>query len=160
MFRDGGTLMLKIGNELKSLHELIKLQNIYIQQILPFIYHLAADSALITNHHFQKFAANFLEFMRYHYNAEGCCQTGLLALSYQQLLLEKILDIQILTAAEKMELAIEYLEEAAKSIPLQLQPQIIVLNQNMLLLEETQLRIIEKVEGILNANKLTVSFQN
>jgi hypothetical protein len=152
--------MLDIGKELKGLHELIKLQNIYIQQTLPFIYHLAADSALITNHNFQKFAACFLEFMRCHYNAEGCSLTAQLTLSYQYFLLEKILDIQILSAAEKLELAIEYLEEAAKSIQTQLQPQIIVLNQNMLLLEETQLRIIEKAEGIMNSNNLPVRFQN
>jgi len=152
--------MLKSENELKNLHELIKIQNLYIQQILPVIYHLAIDSALITNNNFKKFIACFWEFTHYHYNAEGCSQTALLSQTYQSFLWEKILDIQILSAAEQMELAIEYLEETARAVETQLQPQVMLLNQSMILLEETQFRIIEKLEAIIAQNEPLCKFLN
>jgi hypothetical protein len=152
--------MLNTGNELKNLHELIKIQNIYIQQILPVIYYLAADSALIANNNFQKFITCFWEFTHHHYNAEGCSQTAQLAQVYQSFLWEKILDIQILSAAEQMELAIEYLEEATRTVEIQLQPQMMLLNQSMILLEETQLRIIERLEAIMAESQPAAKFQN
>lgn len=152
--------MLNIGNELKALLELIRLQNIYIQQVLPIIYHLSSDSALITNNYFQKFINHFLEFTHYHYNAEGCSQTVQLVPSYQYLLWEKILDTQVLSAAEQMEMAIEYLDETARTVQIQLQPQMLLLNQSVILLEETQFRIIEKIEIIMANSNPVHQLQN
>ena len=146
---------MNIGIEIKSLLELIRLQNIYIQQIIPIIYHLSADTALITNSDFQKFTSHFLEFTHYHYNSEGCSQTAQLAQVYQYAFWEKILDTQVLSAAEQMEMAIEYLEEASKAVQIQQQPQMLLLNQSVILIEETQFKIIELLE-VMMANSQPV----
>jgi len=143
-----------------NLLALMRLQNSYICELNKLIYAAAANMTLANNPEFAKFVTRFFEFAHYHYNSEGYSQAAQLVQTYHYILLERLLDSQVLVAAEQMELAIGHLELAAQEIPVRFHPQIILLNQGILLMEETQLKIIESLEELLESSYPAPQLQN
>jgi len=74
-------------------------------------------------------------------------------------MLERLLDSEVLAAAEQLELAISHLELAAKEPKIRINPHIMLLTQSICLLEETQLKIIESLETFILDNR-PVQLQN
>lgn len=143
-----------------NLLALMRLQNSYIHELNKLIYAAATDLTLANNHEFTKFVDNFFEFAHYHYNSEGYSQAAQLVQIYHYILLERLLDSQVLVAAEQMELAIGHLEMAVREMQTRFHPQIILLNQGILLMEETQLKIIEGLEELLERSQPVPKLQN
>ncbi|WP_425060725.1 hypothetical protein [Sporomusa carbonis] len=152
--------MLNQMEEQNNLLALMKLQNSYIHQFKKLIFSAAADVTLANNQDFCEFIAHFLEFTHYHYNSEGYSQAAQLVQAYHYILMEKLLDSHVLAAAEQMELAIGHLEMAVLDKQVRLNPQIIMLNQCILLMEEIQLKIIESLEAILANSRPAPQLQN
>ena len=136
-----------------NLLALMRVQNSYIHELNKLIYAAVADITLANNHEFAKFVTSFSEFIHYHYNSEGYSQAAQMVQTYHYILLERLLDSQVLVAAEQMELAIGHLEMAVREIQARFHPQIILLNQGILLMEETQLKIIESLEELLERSQ-------
>lgn len=147
-------------DELNNLLTLMQLQNNYIHKLNKLLFVTAGDITLANNHEFARFVSNFFEFSHYHYNSEGYSQAAQLVQTYHQILLERLLDKQMLVAAEQMELAIGHLEMAGRDINARNHPQIILVNQEILLIEETQLKIIESLEAILKDAHFAPKYQN
>ena len=143
-----------------NLLTLMRLQNSYIHELNKLIYAAATDLTLANNPEFTKFVADFFEFAHYHYNSEGYSQAAQLVQIYHYILLERLLDSQVLVAAEQMELAIGHLEMAVREMQARFHPQIILLNQGILLMEETQLKIIESLEELLERSQPVPNLQN
>ncbi|SDE84509.1 hypothetical protein [Sporomusa acidovorans] len=141
--------MLNQSEELNNLQALMRLQNSHIQAINKLIYTATVDITLTNNHDFTEFVTHFFEFTHYHYNSDGYSQAAQLVQTYHYILLDRLLDSQVLAAAEQMESAISYLEMAAQEDKIRINPQIMLLIQGILLVEETQLKIIECLETIL-----------
>ncbi len=146
--------------ELNNLLTLMKLQNSYIHELNKLIYITVSNMTLANNHEFSEFVTHFSEFAHYHYNSEGYSQAAQLVQAYHYILLERLLDSQVLAAAEQMELAIGHLEMAVRETPLRFNPQILLLNQGILLMEETQLKIIETLEKLLESTHPAPQLQN
>ncbi|CQR71259.1 hypothetical protein SOV_16210 [Sporomusa ovata DSM 2662] len=143
-----------------NLLALMRLQNSYIHELNKLIYAAATDLTLANNHEFTMFVDNFFEFAHYHYNSEGYSQAAQLVQIYHYILLERLLDSQVLVAAEQMELAIGHLEMVVREMQARFHPQIILLNQGILLMEETQLKIIESLEELLERSQPVPKLQN
>lgn len=146
--------------EMNNLLALMRLQNSYIHELNKLIYVAATDMTLANNHEFAEFVSHFFEFAHYHYNSEGYSQAAQLVQTYHYILLERLLDSQVLAAAEQMELAIGHLEMAVRDKQIRFQPQIMLLNQGILLMEETQLKIIECLEELLESANPAPQLQN
>lgn len=146
--------------DMNNLLTLMRLQNSYISELNKLIYAVISDMTLANNHEFSKFVNHFFEFSHYHYNSEGYSQAAQLVQTYHYILLERLFDSQVLAAAEQMELAIGHLEMAARDTQIRLNPQILLLNQGILLMEETQLKIIETLEALLKSSHPAPQFQN
>ncbi|HWR05496.1 hypothetical protein [Sporomusa sp.] len=146
--------------ELNNLLALMRVQNSYIHELNKLIYCAVSDMTLATSHEFTGFVNHFSEFARYHYNSEGYSQAAQLVQTYHYILLERLLDSQVLAAAEQMELAIGHLEMAVRETQIRLNPQVILLNHGMLLMEETQLKIIESLEVLLKSCHPALQLQN
>lgn len=160
MRRLGGMIVFNRTEAVNNLLALMRLQNSYIHELNKLIYAAIADMTLANNHEFAKFVTNFSEFTRYHYNSEGYSQAAQLVQTYHYILLERLLDSQVLVAAEQMELAISHLEMVIREKPARFHPQIILLNQGILLMEETQLKIIESLEELLEDTHPAPNLQN
>ena len=78
---------------------------------------------------------------------------------YNYSLLDKLMNSDVLVAAEELEKAIVYLEMLLNQSQTRNNPKIVLLNQNISVLEETQLKIIEFLDGLLHAFRQT-SLQN
>lgn len=146
--------------ELNNLLALMRVQNNYIYEVNKLIYSAVSDMTLATNHEFSGFVSHFSQFARYHYNSEGYSQAAQLVQSYHYILLERLLDSQVLAAAEQMEIAIGHLEMAVRETQIRLNPQVLLLNHGMLLMEETQLKIIETLEVLLKSSHPALQLQN
>ncbi|HWR43634.1 hypothetical protein [Sporomusa sp.] len=146
--------------DLNNLLALMRVQNSYIHELNKLIYSAVSDMTLATNHEFTEFVNHFSEFARYHYNSEGYSQAAQLVQAYHYILLERLLDSQVLAAAEQMELAIGHLEMAVRETQIRLKPQIMLLNHGILLMEETQLKIIETLEVLLKSSHPVLQLQN
>lgn len=146
--------------EMNNLITLMRLQNGYIQELNKLIYATFFDMMLANNHEFSEFVIHFAEFAHYHYNSEGYSQAAQLVQAYHYILLERLLDSQVLAAAEQMELAIGHLEMAVRETPVRLHPQIMLVSQRILLMEETQLKIIETLESLLKNSHPAPQLQN
>jgi hypothetical protein len=158
--RLGGMLLFNRIENIDNLLALMKIQNSYIHELNKLIFVAAGDVALANNHEFAKFVTRFFEFTYYHYNSEGYSQAAQLVQNYHYILLERLLDNQMLAAAEQMELAIGHLEMAGRDIPARYHPQIILLNQGILQIEETQLKIIENLEALFESYHFAPKLQN
>ncbi|WP_371371381.1 hypothetical protein [Sporomusa aerivorans] len=146
--------------EMNSLLDLMRVQNRYIHELSKLIYSAASDMSLANNREFTEFVTHFAEFTRYHYNSEGYSQATQLIQAYNYILLEQLLDSQVLAAAEQMELSIGHLEMTVRETQFRLHPQMILLNHGILLMEETQLKIIEKLETLLANSHPAPQLQN
>ena len=146
--------------DISNLLALMRLQNNYILQVNKLIYAAVTDLTLASSHEFSEFVAHFCEFVHYHFNSEGYSQAAQLVQAYHYTLLERLLDNQVLVAAEQIELAIGHLEMAAREVQIRVHPQMILLNQGILLMEETQLKIIECLEAMLVNSRPTQQWQN
>ena len=146
--------------EMNNLLALMKIQSSYIHELNKLIFAAAGEVVLANNQEFAKFVARFFEFSHYHFNSEGYSQAAHLVQNYHDILLERLLDSQMLAAAEQMELAISHLEMAGRDTPTRYHPQIIIVNQGILLIEETQLKIIESVEALLEGYQFAPKLQN
>jgi hypothetical protein len=156
----GGMPLFNQTDEMNTLLDLMRVQNRYIHELNKLIYSAATDMTLANNREFTEFVNHFSEFARYHYNSEGYSQAAQLVQAYNYILLEKLLDSQVLAAAEQMELSIGHLEMTVREIQIRLHPQMILLNQGILLMEETQLKIIEKLEALLESTHPAPQLQN
>ncbi|HML86862.1 MAG TPA: hypothetical protein PKA28_00255 [Methylomusa anaerophila] len=152
--------MISWGDELNTLLALLKIQNTNIHQMNIIILSLATDLSLTNNSEYQEFIFHFEEFSRCHYNSEGYSQATESVQAYRYILLERLLDTQILAAAEQMEMAISHLESAIREPYIRVNPQILLLNQGIFQLEETQLKIIESLESMLEHHRSAKILQN
>jgi len=144
---------------LNSLLTLMQLQNSYIQKIYRVIYLLGTDVSIANNSEFQEFVSRFNLFAQHHAGSEGFGRAIEAIQVYYNTLLEKMLDTQILSAAETLEIAIVHLEMAMREPKIRSNIQVVLLNEGMALLEETELKIIETLEALLE-NSRHISLQN
>ena len=147
-------------DEVNTLLTLMKLQNNNIHELNKLILITVSDMMLPNNHEFNEFVKHVSEFAHYHYNSEGYSQAAQLVQAYHYILWERLLDSQVLAAAEQMELAIGYLEIVARERQIRIHPQMLLLNQCILFMEETQLKIIETLEKLLEKSHPAPQLQN
>ncbi len=134
--------------DLSSVIHLMQIQNEYINQVYKIIYVLYTDLNVANNSEFQKFTVHFNAFMLSHAKSEGFSK-ALEFIQHNYVLLEKLIDNDILSTAEQLEMSVVYFETAMKETAIRTNLQILLLNQGIMLLEETQLKIIEMVESLL-----------
>ncbi len=137
------------GAEFGDVLSLIQLQNSYINKIYKLIYLLNNDLAVATSSEFQEFSVHFNTFAQHQASSEGFGQAIDAVKVYHYVLLEKLLDSQVLAAAEQLEMAAGHLELIARNPKLRINPQVLLLNQSISLLEENQLKIMENLEALL-----------
>ncbi|MEG6585538.1 hypothetical protein [Dendrosporobacter sp. 1207_IL3150] len=134
--------------DLSGVINLMQIQNDYINQVYKIIYVLYTDLNVANNAEFQKFTVHFNSFMQNHARSEGFSKATEIS-QHNYVLLEKLIDGEILSTAEQLEFAVGHLETAIKEPKIRTNMQVLLLNQGIMLLEETQLKIIENVEGLL-----------
>lgn len=137
------------GIEFNRVLMLMQLQNQYISQLYQRIDALAANFHVSNKVEFKEFMTHFKLFTQWHARSEGFSTAMETIQVYNQSLLDKLLNSNVLAAAEELEMAIAYLEILVSQSSTRTDPQIILLNQNMNILEETQLKVIEFLEGLL-----------
>lgn len=147
------------GSDLNSLLSLMQLQNTYISQVYRVINLINADIIMAGNCEFQEFICHFHAFAQHHASGEGFGRAIDMVQVYYNMLLEKLLDTQILSAAEALENAVSHLELAMQETKVRSNMQIAILNQGLSLLEETELKIIETAEDLL-AHSRRYTLQN
>ena len=137
------------GAEFSDVVALIQLQNSYINKIYKLVYLLNIDLAVSGNNEFREFTVHFNVFAQHQASSEGFSRAMEAVQVYHYVLLEKLLDSQVLAAAEQLELAAGHLELLVRNADFRANSQILLLNQSIGLLEETQLRIMENLEVLL-----------
>ncbi|MBP2651154.1 MAG: hypothetical protein H6Q74_1979 [Firmicutes bacterium] len=137
------------GAEFSDVLSLIQLQNSYINQIYKLVYLLNGDLAVSGNSEFREFTVHFNIFAQHQAGSEGFSKAIEAVQVFHYVLLEKLLDSQVLAAAEQLELAAGHLEDFIHDKKQLGNPQILLLNQSINLLEETQLKIMENLETLL-----------
>lgn len=137
------------GAEFNDVLSLIQLQNSYINKIYKLIYLLNEDGALSDNNEFREFTAHYNTFAQHQASSEGFSRAMETVQVYHYVLLEKLLDSQVLAAAEQLQMAAGYLELFSRDSKLRTNAQILLLNQSIGLLEENQLKIMENLEALL-----------
>lgn len=135
--------------EFNDVLNLMRLQNVCISQVSKFIYLLYADLSFSDNTAFREFTEHFHVFMQNHASSEGFSKALEMVQSYNYFLLDKLLSSEVLAAAEQLELAISHLELVERVQQVGLNPQLLLLNHSINFLEETQLKIIESLEKLL-----------
>ena len=137
------------GIEFNKVLILMDLQNNYISQLYKRIDSLSADFNMSNNLDFKKFMTHFNLFMQNHARSEGFSSAMETIQVYNYSLLDKLLNSDVLSAAEELEKAIVYLEMLVNQSQTRTNPKIVLLNQSISILEETQLKIIEFLDGLL-----------
>ena len=137
------------GIEMNDLINLMKLQNSYIHQIYKGIYSLFIEFSMADSIGFKEFVEHFNAFMQSHARSEGFSKVMETIEVYNYVLVEKMLDSDVMIAAEELEMAIVYLEMLTYQSQLKTNSQFILLNRNMDMIEETQLKIIEFLQNLL-----------
>lgn len=140
--------------DLSGVISLMQTQNDYINQVYKIIYVLYTDLNVANNSEFQKFTIHFNEFMLSHAKSEGFSKAIEIS-QHHYVMLEKLVDHEILATAEQLEIAVVHLETAIKDPSIRTNLQILLLNQGIMILEETQLKIIETVEKLLEKFRKT-----
>ena len=148
-------LMSVRGIEFNRVLMLMQMQNQYISQLYQRIDALANDFYMSNKVEFKEFMIHFRLFAQYHAHSEGFSNAMETIQVYNQSLLDKLLNSNVLAAAEELEMAIVYLEIIVDQSLTRTNPRIILLNQNMNTLEETQLKIIEFLEELLSIFRQT-----
>lgn len=137
------------GTEFNGVLILMQLQNNHINQLHKHIDAVATDFSVSNTMEFKEFMMHFNLFMRNHARSEGFSNAMETIQVYNHSLLDKLLNSDVLAAAEELEAAIVYLEMLVSQSQTRTNPKIVVLNQSISILEETQLRIIEFLESLL-----------
>ena len=137
------------GTEFNGVLILMQLQNNYINQLHKYIDSVAADFNVSNTTEFKEFMVHFNLFIRNHARSEGFSNAMETIQVYNHSLLDKLLSSDVLAAAEELEAAIVYLEMLASQSQTRTNSKIVVLNQSISVLEETQLKIIEFLESLL-----------
>lgn len=135
--------------DLTDILTFMRLQNAYINQISKLIYSLYTDLNIAGNTSFQEFTSHFQLFMLNHASSEGFSKAIETLQAYNYVLLDKLLSTEVLSAAEHLELAISHLEMVDGVSKARTTPHLLLLNHSISLLEETQLKIIEMLENVL-----------
>lgn len=128
---------------------LMEQQNKYISQLYKSMTSLAVHVQLGSNLEFKEFMVHFNLFMQNHARSEGFSRAMEMIQVYNYCLLDKLLNIDVMAAAEELETAIVYLEMLVTQSQIRTDPQILLFNQSMSILEETELMIIEFLNGLL-----------
>lgn len=142
-----------------SILTLMQVQNTYINQVVRLIYQICSDFHIAASAEFQDFTAHFTTFMQNQAGSEGYGRAINSIQIYHYAILERLLDSEVLAAAEQLELAISHLELAAREPKIRINPHIMLLTQGICLLEETQLKIIESLENFIIVSR-PVQLQN
>ncbi|MBP2627094.1 MAG: hypothetical protein H6Q68_1805 [Firmicutes bacterium] len=137
------------GIEFNKVLILMELQNNYISQLYKRVDSLGFDFNVSSNLEFKEFMTHFNLFIQNHARSEGFSNAMETIQVYNYTLLDKLLNSNVLVAAEELEIAIVYLEMLVTQSQTRTNPQVVLLNQNISILEETQLKIIEFLEGLL-----------
>ena len=137
------------GIEFNKVLILMELQNNYICQLYKRIESLSADFNVSNNLEFKEFMKHFNLFIQNHARSEGFSSAMETIQVYNYSLLDKLLNSDVLTAAEELEIAIVYLEMLVTQSQTRTNLEIVLLNQSISIVEETQLKIIEFLEGLL-----------
>ena len=137
------------GTEFNGVLILMQLQNNYINQLHKYIDSVAADFNVSNTTEFKEFMVHFNLFIRNHARSEGFSNAMETIQVYNHSLLDKLLSSDVLAAAEELEAAIVYLEMLASQSQTRTNSKVVVLNQSISVLEETQLKIIEFLESLL-----------
>lgn len=146
-------------SDFSDMLSLMRMQNAYINQAAKYILSLYSDLNLAGNTSFQEFTLHFHTFILNHANSEGFSKAIETQQVYNYALLEKLLSTQVLAAAENLETAISYLEIVERINHSRINPQLLLLNHNINLMEETELKIIEILETII-AKSCKIQLQN
>ena len=137
------------GIEFNKVLFLMQLQSHYISQLYKCIHSLNANLNVSSHPGFKEFMTHFNLFMQNHARSEGFSNAMEAIQVYNYSLLDKLLNGDILAAAEELEIAIEYLEKLVIQSQTRTNTEIVLLNHNISILEETQLKIIEFLEGLV-----------
>lgn len=137
------------GIEFNRILILMELQNNYISQLYKRIDSISTDFNVSNHQEFKEFMTHFNLFMQNHARSEGFCNAMETIQVYNYSLLDKLLTSNVLAAAEELETAIIYLEMLVNQSQTRTKPEIVLLNENISILEETQLKIIEFLEGLV-----------
>ncbi len=129
--------------------KLLQLQSSYVEQISKLMIALCCEFNKGTSTNFLHFVSHFSSFSHFQAGSEGYSRALELIQIYHSMFIERLLDQFIVTGAEQLELAIAYLEIVlAEPIGI-FNTDLAALNQRMVLLEETELKIIEVLEILL-----------
>ena len=137
------------GIEFNRVLILMELQNTYISQLYKRIDSISIDFNGLNQREFKEFMTHFNLFMQHHARSEGFCSAMETIQVYNYSLLDKLLTGDVLSAAEELETAIIYLEMLVSQAQTRTNSEIVLLNQSISILEETQLKIIEFLESLL-----------
>ncbi|HAK73111.1 MAG TPA: hypothetical protein DCP36_05110 [Sporomusaceae bacterium] len=142
-----------------SILTLMQVQNTYINQVARLLYQICSDFNIAASAEFHDFTAHFTTFMQNQAGSEGYGRAIHSIQIYHYAILERLLDSEVLAAAEQLEIAISHLELAAREPKIRINPHIMLLTQGICLLEETQLKIIESLETFILVSR-PVQLQN
>jgi hypothetical protein len=138
------------GIEISGLITLMQLQNNYIHQICTNIYSLCVEFNMTDSFGFKEFIKHFNAFMQSHARSEGFSKAMETIEVYNYILVEKLLDSDVMIAAEELEIAIVYLEMLIYQSQIKTNKELLLINRNIDIIEETQLKIIEFLKNLLN----------
>lgn len=134
--------------EVANILKLLQVQKNCINQMARLIYVINTEGHSCSTV-FQKFSMHFSNFMQKHAASEGFAEAIHTVQVYHYVLLEKLLDEEVVPAAEELELAVGHLEMLLKDVMTRKNPHFFLLNQSIVSLEEVQLAIIETLEKLL-----------
>jgi hypothetical protein len=143
------------GVEFSNVIKLMRIQSVCIQQTSKVIGNLTADFSIINNLDFQEFLLHFYKFAMNQSGSEGFSKVMEYIQVYNYILLEKLLDEEVFMATEQLEIAAAYLEIVSRERKIKANQEFALLNQNICLLEEAQLKIIEILERLLSSLRNT-----
>ena len=138
--------------DLQSFNQIVKLlqlQSSYVEQISKLIIALCCEFNRGASTHFLHFVSHFSSFIHFQAGSEGYSRALELIEIYHSMFIERLLDHFVVTGAEQLELAIAHLEIVLTEPVGIFSTDLAVLNQRMLVLEETELKIIEVLEILL-----------
>jgi signal recognition particle subunit SEC65 len=140
--------------EIANILKLLQIQKNCINQIERLIYVINTEGHSCSTI-FQKFSMHFNNFMQKQGGSEGFAKAIHTIQVYHYVLLEKLLDEEVVTAAEELELAVGHLEMLMRDVQVRNNPHFFLLNQSIASLEEVQLNIIETLEKVLQQSQGT-----
>lgn len=138
-----------------SIMSLMAIQNIRIFAAYSKIYALANDPSIGYNNQFREFSLNFIQYVRYHSGSEGFGRAIDAAQTNHPALFEKMLDGEVVAAAERLEFAISNLELFVRELRFLRNPDVMALYQEITAIEENQLKIIEILHEIVSHRSQT-----